>query len=144
MIDCGLFEGLKSQDWYINGELEPDAPWNGKSVLTQWLNEVEKDGITQLKCCVPLVDRADEWCPSPKVFSRLDRALAHVRNHLGHKPFVCEGLPNCKQEVWYVRELLTHLLAKILLSFTSTARFPSAEYLHAHWLGPKYLLCEGW
>lgn len=99
-IDRALFEALKREDWYINKEVEPDT-WNGKSILTQWLNEVEKDGSKHLECCVPIVDRADHWCRKP--FPRLDRAIAHVRNHLGHKPYECGGYPNCKQEGWYVR-----------------------------------------
>ena len=96
------FEALKTEDWYINKEVEPT--WNGKSVLVQWLNEVEKDGSMHLECCVPLVDQAEGWCRQR--LPRLDRGIAHVRNHLGHKPYVCGGYPNCKQG-WYVKELLT-------------------------------------
>ena len=101
-IDSAMFEALKKEDWYTNNEVEPDCAWNGKSILTQWLNEVEKEGSKHLECCVPLVDvdGAIYWCR--KIFPRLDRAIAHVRNHLEHKPFVCGGYPNCKQEGWYV------------------------------------------
>lgn len=103
-IDCARFEGLKGEDWYINQEVEPDTH-DGKSVLTQWLDVVEKDGIRHVECCVPLVDQADDWCRKP--FPRLDRAVVHVRNHLGHKPYLCGGYPNCEQEGWYVKELVT-------------------------------------
>ncbi len=103
-VDRAMFEALKREGWYINNEVEPDT-WNGKSILTQWLNEVEKDGSKHLECCVPLVDQAGYWCR--KTFLRLDRAITHVRNHLEHKPFVCGGYPSCKQEGWCVRWLVT-------------------------------------
>ena len=103
-IDCAGFEALKRENWYINKKIEPDT-WDRKSILTQWLLEIEGGGSKNLECRVPLMDQAGHWCH--KRFSRPDRAIAHVRTHLGHKPYLCEGYPNCKQEGWYVIELMT-------------------------------------
>ena len=103
-IDCARFEDLRGEDWYINQEVEPYTR-DGKSVLSQWLDEVEKDGTRHVECCVPLVDQADDWCR--KAFPRFDRAVVHVRNHLGHKPYLCGGYPDCEQEGWYVKKLVT-------------------------------------
>jgi len=102
-IDHADFEALKNEYWYINKDVEPNL-WNGKSMLIRWLNEVGTDGNKDLECRVPL-DRADNWCGKP--FSRLNRAIAHVRTHLGHEPYLCGGYPNCRQEGWYVRGILT-------------------------------------
>ena len=101
-IDRATLEALKNEYWYINKEVEP-ATWNGKSILIRWLNETETDGQKYLECRVPL-DRADNWCCKP--FSGLDRAIAHVRVHLRHEPYLCGGYPNCMQKAWYVRGLL--------------------------------------
>lgn len=98
-IDRASFEALKQENWYINKDVEPII-WNGKSMLIRWLNEVETDGNKHLECRVPL-ERADNWCC--KRFTRLNRAIAHVRMHLGHEPYLCGGYPNCRQEGWYVR-----------------------------------------
>lgn len=104
-IDRTSFEALKNEDWYINNEVEPNL-WNGRSMLIRWLNEFETDGDKYWECRVPL-DRAESWCCEQ--FKRLNRAIAHVRAHLGHEPYLCGGPPNCRREGWYVRGPLTRL-----------------------------------
>ena len=78
-------------------------PHEAKSVLAQWLNEVNDE--TAWKCSVPLDDE-ESWCLHPH-FKRFDRALAHVRNHLGLKPFPCEG--RCERGDWYAVAQYNHL-----------------------------------
>ena len=87
-------------DWFKKQELEPYMPHNGKSILIQWLNEVEEGN--SWVCCAPL-DRQETWCGHGP-FKRLDRAIAHVRKHLGLKPFCCGG--GCGRAEWYVPKFL--------------------------------------
>jgi hypothetical protein len=37
-----------------------------------------------------------------KVETRIQRALGHVRGHLGHRPFVCDGCVRCNARIEYV------------------------------------------
>ena len=92
----GMWKAYEKLVWFLNQDLEPNMPNEKKSILSQWLNEVE--GETAWKCVVPLDDEAT-WCRHPHL-RRLDRALAHVRSHLGLKPFPCEG--RCERnDDWY-------------------------------------------
>ena len=88
-------------DWFKNQELEPLYPFNGKSILIQWLKEVD-EGIGWV-CCVPL-DSEQSWCDHGP-FNRFDRAVAHVRKHLGLRPFRCRG--ECGWFEWYVPRFLS-------------------------------------
>ena len=88
-------------DWFKNQELEPLYPFNGKSILTQWLKEVD-EGIGWV-CVVPL-DSEQSWCDH-EPYNRLDRALAHVRKHLDLRPFRCGG--ECGWVEWYVPTFLS-------------------------------------
>ena len=82
--------------WFKNQEIEPYMPNNGKSILVRWLNEDDK-GISWT-CCAPL-DNEEHGC-GHEPFRRLDRAIAHVRGHLGLEPFPCKE--GCGNEGWYV------------------------------------------
>jgi len=95
-VDRKLWKAYYEFDWCKNQVIEPFMD-NGKSVLVRWLDEAgENKGWT---CCVPL-DPEAKWCIHP--FRRLDRALAHIREHLDFKPYPCEG--KCRNEEWYVRK----------------------------------------
>ena len=85
-------------DWFMNQQLEPTMPHNGRSIFLQWLNEAEEGN--SWVCRVPL-DAELGWCDH-KPFRRFDRAIAHVRKHLDFKPFPCEG--RCGNNGWYVPE----------------------------------------
>ena len=89
--------------WFKNQELEPNMPHEAKSVLAQWLNQVD---VTVWQCVVPL-DTEEAWCHHPHL-KRFDRALAHVRSHLGLKPFRCDG--KCGMNTWYAIDLYNHLV----------------------------------
>ena len=97
-VDRKMWKMYAGSDWFKNQELEPYMPHNGKSILTQWLDEVD-EGIV---CCAPL-DSEESWCGYGP-FKRLDRAVAHVRKHLDFRPFHCGG--DCGQAGWYVPEFL--------------------------------------
>ena len=88
-------------DWFKKQEIEPLYPFNGKSILTQWLKEVN-EGIGWV-CSVPL-DSEQRWCDHGP-FNRLDRAVAHVRKHLNLRPFRCGG--ECGWVEWYVSRFLS-------------------------------------
>jgi hypothetical protein len=85
-------------DWFRNQEVEPDLPHTGRSILFQWLHMEEGDeGRRSWICRVPL-DTESKWCDHGS-FDRSDRAIAHVRMHLGFEPFPCKG--QCGKEEWY-------------------------------------------
>jgi hypothetical protein len=95
-IDHKVLEAYKELEWFKDHNVEPNMPHNGRSILIQWLDE-DDEGISWT-CCVPLESEAS-WCGNGP-FRRMDRALAHVREHIGLKPFPCKG--RCGTEGWYV------------------------------------------
>ena len=94
LIDIKTLELYLQERWYLNQEMEP-LTWNGKSILWKWLNQVEIEGRYKYSCCVPLQE--DQWCTY--MTHCLDCAIAHVRGHLGHNPYPCEGM--CGNQHWY-------------------------------------------
>jgi hypothetical protein len=52
-----------------------------------------------------------------KVETRIQRALGHVRSHLGHRPFVCDGCARCNTRKGCVYRG-RHISYQILTSFT--------------------------
>jgi len=116
-VDRRMWESYQTLVWFMNQDLEPNMPHEKKSILSQWLAEV--NGGTAWKCDVPL-DGEDTWCCHPHL-KRFDRALAHVRSHLGLKPFPCEG--RCNKD-------------------DCQERFNSTENRTAHWRGPVYRFCD--
>ena len=99
-VDRKIWKTYAELDWFKNQELEPYMPHNGKSILIQWLDEVD-EGISWM-CCAPL-DSDKSWCGHGP-FKRLDRAVAHVRKHLDLRPFRCGG--DCGRAGWYVPKFL--------------------------------------
>lgn len=93
-----MWKAYTEFDWFMKQQHEPGMPNNGKSILLQWLIEVEEG--TKWECRVPL-DVELSWC-NHRPFGRVDRAIAHVRKHLDFKPFACEG--RCENGEWYVLE----------------------------------------
>ena len=95
LIDWEAWGSLFQETWYLNREKEP-SNYSGKSVLTRWLDPYEDEGGAVLwRCHVPM--EGERWCHNTTI--RLDRGIAHVRNHLNFKPYRCEG--QCGDEDWY-------------------------------------------
>jgi hypothetical protein len=110
LIDREAWEALSQEKWYLNQEEEP-LNHSGKSILVRWVNCLETVEGPCWRCRVPM--KIEGWCP--KTFTRIDRAIAHVRNHLGLKPYPCEGL--CGQHNWYAGEPLPHNFLNNILTF---------------------------
>jgi hypothetical protein len=99
LVDERMWEALFREVWYLKQEEEP-LNYSGKSILVQWLNESEERNM--LICCVPLGDGT--YCAYTN--NRLDRAITHIRGHLGLKPYPCEG--SCGNQDWYAEKQLPH------------------------------------
>jgi hypothetical protein len=135
LMDTKAWEELFQEMWYLNQEEEP-LNHLGQSVLFRWLNPFETEERRGWSCGVPLEN--EKWCTH--TISRPDRAVTHVRGHLGHKPYACEGV--CGNQYWYAEKPLPH--EKCINTATSTARFGSNENRSAHYQGPERRLCEWW
>jgi len=94
LIDREEWKALLREMWYLQQEEEPSI-YSGKSVLIRWLDNFKPEGETGWTCCVPLEN--ETWCG--RRINHLDRAIAHVRGHLGLRPYPCEG--QCGKEIWY-------------------------------------------
>lgn len=90
----GLHQQLQRQcldsillsDWFINNEMEP--VYGHRSVLCGLLSTPStEDGV--FRCLF-------DGCT--KHFDRQDRAIGHIRVHLGHHPYACEGF--CRIPNW--------------------------------------------
>jgi hypothetical protein len=77
-----LLLGLLKQGWWFRNELEPNGSFSPF---------IEKFEEHRFKCV---------FCR--QVHSRSDRAIAHCRKHLDHRPFACPGSCKSPFEVWYV------------------------------------------
>lgn len=131
---------LTKQEWVINQQVEP-FDQDGKSVLLNWLKYVD-DNRKSWKCIAPL-DDPKGWCEHTPI-NRVHRAIAHVRTHLGIRPYACGGL--CGTSNWCVTWVLPMPL-RLFCSFLYTIseqRFYSTENRSAHWRGPTYRICEWW
>jgi hypothetical protein len=98
LIDRDAWEALSRSPWYLHQEIEPRDPRTGKSFLLQWL--IPSAGQGRWQCHVPI--EGEGWCL--KTFTRADRGITHVRGHLGHKPYPCQG--RCGDQNWYAGEPL--------------------------------------
>jgi hypothetical protein len=88
------WSALSQETWYLNQELEP-LNHSGHSILDLWLNSFETKERKWWQCRVPLSEGT--WCT--KEINRKDRAIIHVRGHLGLNPFPCGG--KCGNIDWY-------------------------------------------
>jgi hypothetical protein len=79
-------DAILASDWLVKNEMEP--VYGNRSVLCDLLSAQDQNDGT-LQCLF-------DGCT--KHFDRLDRALAHIRVHLGHQPFSCEG--SCRIPNW--------------------------------------------
>jgi len=97
--DRRSWEALFQEVWYLKQEEEP-LNHLGQSILYRWLERSEERRCWS--CCVPLED--GKLCGY--IINRSDRAVIHVRGHLGLKPYPCEG--NCWNEGWYAEKPSPH------------------------------------
>ena len=95
LIDIKAWEELFRETWYQNQEEEP-LNYSGQSILFRWLNRLETEERNGWSCCVPLEE--NQWCTYTS--SRPDRAITHVRAHLGLKPYPCEKETECGNQGW--------------------------------------------
>jgi len=86
---------LLKQPWVRKQEVEPRKP-SGESILLDWLEVAETGKLWT--CAVPL-DPPQTRCEHA-AFNRIHRALAHIRGHLGVRPYACGG--RCRMKGWYV------------------------------------------
>ena len=64
-----------------------------------------------------------------KIETRIQRALGHVRGHLGHRPFVCDGCIRCntrKEYVYHGRRISYRILTSFLFFSFFTGRHASS------------------
>jgi len=103
-----LLNHVLTSSWFQNNEREPeDGP--KRSILSPFLQRSEKGN--SYKCLF-------DFCP--KSFDRQDRALGHVRMHLGHRPFQCVG--RCGASEWYVTLLMVfHVLTDLSVPVKSVS-----------------------
>lgn len=93
--DCELWQQLLRQRWVLRQEVEPRRS-DGESILLDWLDVSETGKLWT--CAVPL-DPPQTRCEHAE-FNRIHRALAHIRGHLGVRPYACGG--RCQMAGWYV------------------------------------------
>ena len=129
------WEGLFQEMWYLKQEEEPSNHL-GQSILFRWLNHFETEERKEWSCCVPLGN--DKRCTYMSV--RPDDAITHVRDHLGLKPYLCEG--KCENQDWYAEKPLPHEWCTN--AATSTARFNSKDNRMAHYHERLFQSCEWW
>jgi hypothetical protein len=86
---------LLKQSWVRRQELEPLRA-SGESILLDWLDGFETGKLWT--CAVPL-DQPQTRCEHAP-FNRMHRAMAHIRMHLGLRPYACGG--RCRMSGWYV------------------------------------------
>lgn len=134
-IDIKAWEEHFQEMWYLNQEEEP-LNHSGQSILFRWLNRFDTEEGKIWSCCVPLEE--NQWCTY--AINRPDRAITHVRAHLGLKPYPCEK--ECGNQNWYAEAPLPH--GRSTNTTNSTARFGSIENRNAHYRGPDRRPCEWW
>jgi len=102
-----ILDRILKKDWYMNNEREPEcgtsdddvtlslAGIGTRSVLTAFLDE---HGKGRWRCAFGSAKHPCRRNMHKKTFDRVERAVDHVRSHLGHRPFVCNG--DCGAPGW--------------------------------------------
>ncbi|CAG8710395.1 9745_t:CDS:2 [Acaulospora colombiana] len=81
-------------------------PLLSECLFSQWLQDDAPEPRTKNNASIleAFLDSKDgRQCPfdnCDKSFLRKDRAIGHIRQHLNHRPFKCQG--KCKNLKWYV------------------------------------------
>jgi len=123
-----LFERCIDSSWLRNNDPEPGDGQN-KSILLGFLKA--EDPNNPLTC---LFDDCG------KNFYEQDRALGHVRMHLGHKPYPCNG--QCQDINWYALPL--HMLPRPTTHLiNSRVRVSCHSSLRAH-ISARQRVCPRW
>ena len=132
---------LLEQLWVLRQGVEPRGP-SGESTLLDWLDSAETGKGKMWTCAVPL-DPPQTRCEHA-AFNRIHRAIAHIRVHLGVRPYPCGG--KCGMASWYVPAVIQDFTigATNIFLLVSELRFHSAENRGAHCRGPTYRTCEYW
>lgn len=98
---------IMKKDWYLNNDREPEcgtsdddvtlglAGIGTRSVFTAFLDEYSKG---RWKCAFGSAKNPCKRNMHKKTFDRVERAVDHIRSHLGHRPFVCNG--DCGTQGW--------------------------------------------
>lgn len=86
-----LLDSILQQHWLYSNQKEPEDTTR-RSVLTGFLQRAEPDNTF-----VCLFDGCG------KAFDRQDRAVGHIRMHLGLRPFSCDG--RCGELTWYAKKI---------------------------------------
>lgn len=103
----GILDRIMKKDWYLNNDREPECGTSDddvtlglmgigtRSVFTAFLDEHSKG---QWKCAFGSAKHPCKRNMRKKTFDRVERAVDHIRSHLGHRPFVCDG--DCGAQGW--------------------------------------------
>ena len=102
-----ILDRIMGKDWYLNHDREPECGSSDddvtlglmgigtRSVLTAFLDEHSKG---QWKCTFGSAKHPCKRNMRKKTFDRVERAVDHIRSHLGLRPFVCNG--DCGTQGW--------------------------------------------
>lgn len=102
-----ILDRILKKDWYMNNDREPEcgssdddvtlglAGIGTRSVFTVFLDEYSKG---RWKCAFGSAKHPCKRNMHKKTFDRVERAVDHIRSHLGHRPFVCIG--DCGTQGW--------------------------------------------
>ena len=156
-----VLERILQSIWFQSHELEPkvSGPYDeltgglgvsGRSVYTCFLKFVTSQesgsgGSGGKWVCL----FGDESHPCPKArweegFNKPERAIEHIRSHLGHRPFWCNN--ECgSNPPWYVLVLRFGLATSLTWPYASTWKFFANSHRYDHWKKPhKRSHCEVW
>lgn len=141
-----ILNDIQRQPWFLNHEKEPQIESRtdsfsrglgtvGRSIYTVFLREDKENN--QWRC---LFGGKNNACKKAgKRFERVERAIEHIRSHLGHRPFACDG--TCMKSMttnasWYAQSFL-HSGYQLTHILYSGKRFFAAGYLEDHKKRPQ-------
>lgn len=103
----GILDRIMKKDWYLNNDCEPECGTSDddvtlglagiptRSVFTAFLDAFGKG---RWKCAFGSAKHPCKRNMHKKTFDRVERAVDHIRSHLGHRPYLCNG--NCGAQGW--------------------------------------------